>query len=88
MTFLTMLSIIRQKYTWDSLSVTSDLMFKILSLNHVFLPFLDCIHAFGFRKNDDDEVWEGCHRTCNWDTNCAQKMLGYGSFALVLQASR
>ena len=42
------------------------------------MPFLDCVHAFGFRKNDDDGVWEGCHRSCNWEAGESQNLLGYG----------
>ena len=72
-------SIIRQKYTWDNLFITRDVLFNLLNINRVFFPFLDCVQAFGFRKNDDDEVWEGCHRACEWDPNCTQKMLGYGA---------
>ncbi|KAK0514063.1 hypothetical protein JMJ35_003785 [Cladonia borealis] len=72
-------SIIRQKYTWDNLFITRDLLFNLLNINRVFFPFLDCVQAFGFRKNDDDEVWEGCHRACEWDPNCTRKMLGYGT---------
>ncbi|KAH8164462.1 hypothetical protein CIB48_g3776 [Xylaria polymorpha] len=70
-------SVIRQKYTWDNLLITSDLLLHILKTHQVFLPFLDCIHAFGFRMNDDDEIWEGCHRCYEWDPNCTRKILGY-----------
>jgi Mg2+ and Co2+ transporter CorA len=59
---------IRQKHTWDNLSITRDLLLSLLTLNDVFLPFLDCVHAFGFRMNDDDEVWEGYQKSCTWDS--------------------
>ncbi|KAI1754172.1 hypothetical protein F4782DRAFT_45487 [Xylaria castorea] len=71
------LYVIRQKCTWDNLRITRDLLLHILRLHQVFPHFLDCIHPFGFRMNDDNEVWEGCHRCCRWDSSVAPKILAY-----------
>jgi hypothetical protein len=56
-------SILRQDFTWDYLCTDSDVLFRILLGHKVFPEFLDCVHAFGLKLYDDDEAWEGCHRS-------------------------
>ncbi|KAK4224632.1 hypothetical protein QBC38DRAFT_458077 [Podospora fimiseda] len=56
------LSVLRQNHSWDKLLITREILVKILRAQKVFLPFLDCVHSFGFRLDEDTEVWEGLHR--------------------------
>ena len=55
-------SIIRQEYSWDRFKATREIIQGVLSLHEVFAPFLDCIHSFGFKTEEDDEAWYG-HRS-------------------------
>ena len=42
------------------------------------MKFLDCIHPFGFRRNNDDEVWEGCHKYYKREQEESQRLLECG----------
>jgi len=55
-----------QHYTWDRLCISQEDLLQILSHHSVFMPFLDCVHSFGFKSNDDDESWEGYHKLCRY----------------------
>jgi hypothetical protein len=67
--------VIRQKYSWDKLAVTRELLLDVLETHGVFLPFLDSVSAFGFKLHDDDETWEGYHEAAAWEGSGNQRTL-------------
>jgi hypothetical protein len=52
-------SVIRQEYSWGRFRATQELFQKILTYHDVFPPFIDAAHAFGFKTDEDDKVWDG-----------------------------
>jgi hypothetical protein len=52
-------SIIRQEYSWGRFQITLDTFQKLLIYEGVFPAFLDCVHAFGFKIDEDEKVWDG-----------------------------
>ncbi|KAF2648099.1 hypothetical protein K491DRAFT_261195 [Lophiostoma macrostomum CBS 122681] len=57
----TYIYIIRQAHTWGHMKITKELACMLLSLYDVCHRFWECISCFGYRENDDDNVWEGIH---------------------------
>lgn len=60
---------IRQKNSWGRFSISSLLFKRILAHLDVFPPFLDFVHAFGFKVREDDENFGGYHRRIYRSTN-------------------
>ena len=54
------------------------MLLAILDYHNVFSKFFDCIHAFGARENDDDEAWEGHHRSINEVPSVDERFISYG----------
>ena len=48
-----MCSVIPRRCSWGQLCLTQEACQRILFHQRVFTPFLDVIHAFGFKTNDD-----------------------------------
>lgn len=54
----------------------------MLNLYRVFAPFLDCVHSFGFKTGEDDEIWNGYRRSVYTDSAQGTKILSYGNCGL------
>ena len=65
-------SIVRQRNTLDRFLATLHVFKEILGVCQPFAPYLDFIHAFGLRENDDEKVRSGCR----WRRNVAMKQEG------------
>src|SRR5947209_13937289 len=61
-------SILTQEHSWSRLNISETAFQALLTEFYVFLPFLDCVCAFGFKKHEDDHNWIGCrmHRGGRW----------------------
>lgn len=60
---------IRQDNSWARFSISSQLFKRILTHLNVFPPFLDFVHAFGFKVREEDENFGGYHRRIYHSTN-------------------
>ncbi|KAL9581395.1 MAG: hypothetical protein Q9212_003926 [Teloschistes hypoglaucus] len=54
----------------------------ILGYHHVFTPFLDCVHSFGFKAKEDDYVWNGFHRFAHSEKRQDREILRDGNYPL------
>ncbi|KAF2826430.1 hypothetical protein CC86DRAFT_370430 [Ophiobolus disseminans] len=54
--------VLHQAFSWDYLYTDQETLFQILFKHKVSPDFLDCVHAFGKKLNDDTESWEGLHQ--------------------------
>ncbi|CZR67836.1 uncharacterized protein PAC_17735 [Phialocephala subalpina] len=62
--------IVRQEYTWGRFLVTSSVFRAVLLACETFLPYLDFVNAFGFRKSDDDKNYSRyCWRAATSNNN-------------------
>ena len=71
-------SVFRQQYSWDQFSTTLEAFQAILDFHQVFAPFLDCVHSFGFRKSEDDEIWSGYRRSISKLPQAHGDFVSYG----------
>lgn len=53
----------QQGHSWGRFKFTKDICQRILGFHNVFLPFLDCIHAFGLKSGEDTRIWDGFYAT-------------------------
>lgn len=53
---------IRQDNSWGRFSISSELFRRVFAHLDVFPPFLDFVHAFGFKVGEYDENFGGYHR--------------------------
>lgn len=60
---------IRQDNSWARFSISSQLFKRIFTHLNVFPPFLDFVHAFGFKVREEDENFGGYHRRIYHSTN-------------------
>ncbi|MCJ1304688.1 hypothetical protein MMC08_007501, partial [Hypocenomyce scalaris] len=51
--------ILRQNHTWSPLRSDLELTTRLLSQLDVFPPFMDLIHAFGYRSDDVGDDFQG-----------------------------
>jgi hypothetical protein len=56
---IALFSVIQQEDSWARFEITKDTCQKILSCHNVFLPFLDCLHSFGLKTEEDSRIWDG-----------------------------
>ena len=54
-------SIFTQEDSWGRFKATKESFQKVLARHAVFSPFLDCIHGFGFKTEEDHKIWDGYH---------------------------
>ncbi|KAF8242913.1 hypothetical protein K440DRAFT_91584 [Wilcoxina mikolae CBS 423.85] len=52
---------LKQRNTYASLQITSDLFKRLLAVHKVFPPFLNYIHSFGYRRSAGDEFFNSYH---------------------------
>ena len=43
--------------------MTLEALQALLGYHQVFAPFLDCLHSFGFKTSEDDNIWNGFRRS-------------------------
>jgi hypothetical protein len=54
-------SMIGQKSSWGRLGVSKNAFKMILASHRVFVPFLDVVHAYGSKTDEEQHNWKG-HR--------------------------
>ena len=62
-------SLICQYNSWGRFSISPELFRRIIAHLDVFPPFLDFVHAFGFKLGEEDESFGGYHRRIYRDAN-------------------
>ncbi|MCJ1347143.1 hypothetical protein MMC31_005364 [Peltigera leucophlebia] len=77
-------SSIRQDNSWGRFSISSKLFKRILAHLDVFPPFLDFVHAFGFKLNEDDENFGGYHRRIYRPINSDGGLHSFGATKKIL----
>ena len=58
---LTLTSIVSQEFSWSHLRVTRQAFLSILIHFRVFVPFLDLVHAFGRRTDENQRVCDSVY---------------------------
>ncbi|KAL9108071.1 MAG: hypothetical protein Q9187_008340, partial [Circinaria calcarea] len=53
--------IFRQENSWGRFKATKRSFQKVLTCHAVFFPFLDSLHGFGLKTEEDHKIWDGHH---------------------------
>ncbi len=73
-------SVFRQEYSWDQFSITLEAFQALLCCHQVFAPFLDCLHSFGFKTSEDENIWNGFRRSVSLRAGRVSEEVHYGKY--------
>ena len=41
--------------------ITKETCQMLMDFHKISIPFLDCVHAFGCKVEEDSRIWDGCY---------------------------
>ena len=68
-----------QDFFWSLFDISQNSFKQILSFNNVSSRFLDFVHAYDKKKNEDENFFDGHYRTIFAESN-SEKPSHFGNF--------